>query len=171
MLTIYIRSLDKGPRSTTEFTIVIMVSAFLLISLFSGFALAEQTTAPIKPKVEVMPKIYIVSGTHELTATLDNNQAAKEFLSLLPITLTLTDYANTEKVSALPKRFSTKGTPPGYDPSVGDITYYAPWGNLAIFYRDFGYARGLVRLGTIEGNIEILKQPGPVPVKIFTLDK
>ncbi|MEH7502625.1 cyclophilin-like fold protein [Neobacillus drentensis] len=23
------------------------------------------------------------------------------------------------------------------DPSVGDFTYYSPWGNLAIFYRDF----------------------------------
>jgi hypothetical protein len=32
---------------------------------------------------------------------------------------------------------------------VGDITYYAPWGNLAIFYRDFGYSPGLVRLGHI----------------------
>ncbi|GAA4730631.1 hypothetical protein GCM10023216_23110 [Isoptericola chiayiensis] len=28
--------------------------------------------------------------------------------------------------------------------------YYAPWGNLAIFYRDFGHAPGLVRLGAFD---------------------
>jgi len=39
---------------------------------------------------------------------------------------------------------------------VGDITYYAPWGNLAIFYRDFDYSRGLVRLGRIDSGIEAL---------------
>jgi hypothetical protein len=39
---------------------------------------------------------------------------------------------------------------------VGDITYYAPWGNLAIFYRDFGYSPGLVRLGRIDSGIETL---------------
>ncbi|MFJ8021509.1 cyclophilin-like fold protein [Streptomyces sp. NPDC096311] len=25
------------------------------------------------------------------------------------------------------------------NPSVGDLTYCAPWGNPAIFYRDFDY--------------------------------
>ncbi|MET9503768.1 cyclophilin-like fold protein [Streptomyces sp. NPDC006622] len=26
----------------------------------------------------------------------------------------------------------------------GDLTYYAPWGNLAVFYHDASYAQGLV---------------------------
>jgi hypothetical protein len=37
--------------------------------------------------------------------------------------------------------------PAGSEASVGDITYYAPWENLAIFYNDFGYASRLVILG------------------------
>lgn len=41
----------------------------------------------------------------------------------LPLTLTLKDYAGTEKISDLPKRLSTEGAPSGSDPSVGDITY------------------------------------------------
>ena len=49
---------------------------------------------------------------------------------------------------------------------VGDITYYAPWGNLAIFYRDQPYARGLVSLGRIESGIDALKAGGPLKVKI-----
>ncbi|ELZ92649.1 cyclophilin-like fold protein [Haloferax sulfurifontis] len=50
--------------------------------------------------------------------------------------------------TARPHRHS--GSDDGVDPEVGDITYYAPWGNLAIFYREFGYASGLVKLGHIE---------------------
>jgi hypothetical protein len=44
----------------------------------------------------------------------------------------------------------------GEDAAVGDITYYAPWGNLAIFYQGSGYANGLVKLGSIESGVEAL---------------
>jgi hypothetical protein len=79
-----------------------------------------------------------------------------DFVSLLPLSLTLRDYPGTEKVSDLPRRLSTDGTPPGMDPEVGDIAFYAPWGNLAIFNRDFEYSRRLVKLGHIEPGIEKL---------------
>jgi hypothetical protein len=91
-----------------------------------------------------------------LKATLLDSETARDFVSLLPLTLTLADYAQTEKVSDLPRRLSTAGAPEGVDPDVGDITYYAPWGNLAIFYRDFGYSSGLVKLGTIESGVDEL---------------
>lgn len=100
------------------------------------------------------------------TATVADNATARDFLALLPLTLTLEDYHKTEKVSDLPTPLSTEGAPTGYDPSVGDITYYAPWGNLAIFYRDFGYARGLVRIGHIDSNIVLFNQAGPFTVVI-----
>ena len=80
--------------------------------------------------------------------------------------MTLTDYAGTEKISDLPRRLSTEGAPDGLEPAVGDVTYYAPWGNLAIFHRDPGYAVGLVRLGTIESGLEALRRPGPVEITI-----
>ncbi|MNU08615.1 hypothetical protein D3C72_2547400 [compost metagenome] len=39
---------------------------------------------------------------------------------------------------------------------MGDLTYYAPWGNLAIFYKDFDYSSGLIHLGVIESGIDRL---------------
>ena len=57
------------------------------------------------------------------------------------------------------------------DPSVGDIAYYAPWGNLAIFYKDFGYSRGLIRLGRIDSGIEVLAVPGALKVTIESAEK
>ena len=76
------------------------------------------------------------------------------------------DYNATEKVSDLPQRLSTKGAPAGFDPSIGDIAYYAPWGNLAIFYKDFGYSSGLVKLGTIDADLARLSVPGSLKVTI-----
>jgi hypothetical protein len=111
-------------------------------------------------------KIRLTVGDKALTATLIDSKTTRDFISLLPLTLTLKDYAGTEKVCDLPKRLSTEGAPPGIDPSVGDLTYYAPWGNLAIFYRDFGYSRGLVVLGKIDSGIEALNVPGSVRVTI-----
>ena len=99
-----------------------------------------------------------------ITATLIDNKTTRDFISLLPLTLTLEEYAGTEKISDLPKRLSTEGAPSGSDPSVGDIAYYAPWGNLAIFYRDFGYSRGLVILGKIDSGIGAFNVPGSIRV-------
>ena len=106
-----------------------------------------------------------------LAATLEDNAAARDFLALLPLTLDLQDYASTEKIAQLPKKLSTTGTPAGMTPSVGDITYYAPWGNLAIFYRDSGYAKGLVELGHIEGTVQMLEAPGPLKARIEVAGK
>jgi hypothetical protein len=39
---------------------------------------------------------------------------------------------------------------------VGYITYYAPWGNLAVFDEDFDHSPGLVKLGRIDSGIEAL---------------
>jgi hypothetical protein len=111
-------------------------------------------------------KLNIKVGGQSLTATLADNASARDFASLLPITLTLTDYASTEKVSDLPRRLSTEGAPEGITPTVGDITYYAPWGNLAIFYKDFGYSRGLVKLGRLESDSGALRVSGPMRATI-----
>jgi hypothetical protein len=111
----------------------------------------------------------MVDGT-PLTASLDDTATARDFASLLPLELTLVDYASTEKISDLPRRLSTKGAPPGTDPDVGDIAYYAPWGNLALFYRDFEYSEGLVRLGVIHGGTDVLRAPGPVNATVELLE-
>jgi hypothetical protein len=111
-------------------------------------------------------RIRIRTGGNALTARLEDSAAAHDFAALLPLELTLKDYASTEKIADLPRKLSTDGAPAGIDPQVGDIAYYAPWGNLAIFYRDFDYSRGLVRLGRIEsGAEELASLAGPVRIE------
>ena len=119
---------------------------------------SPSTETDNNPKIreESNVKIRLTTGDTVLTATMLDNETSRDFISLLPLTLTLKDYAETEKVSDLPRRLSTQGAPSGSDPSVGDITYYSPWGNIAIFYKDFGYAGGLIILGKFSSGIEKL---------------
>ena len=94
---------------------------------------------------------------------------ARDFASLRPLALTLTDYAATEKVSDLPRKLSTRGAPAGTAASAGDIMHYAPWGNLAQFYRGARHADGLVRLGRFDdadAAVAVLRRPGPLRVKV-----
>ncbi|MEU6656810.1 cyclophilin-like fold protein [Streptomyces sp. NPDC046900] len=99
-------------------------------------------------------KIRLTTDTSSFDATLNGSAAARDFAALLPLTLTLSDYAETEKVSDLPQKLSTAGAPAGTAAEAGDLTYYAPWGNLAIFYKGFRHADGLVKLGTFTSGIE-----------------
>jgi hypothetical protein len=132
-----------------------------------GSTPSAPTNKVVNKKTEEM-KIRIEIGEKVVTATLNSSQTARDFVSLLPLTMTLEDYAKTEKISYLPRKLSTEGAPAGSDSAVGDITYYAPWGNLAIFYKDSGpgYANGLVILGKIDGDMEAFSAPGSVKVTI-----
>lgn len=110
-----------------------------------------------------------IEGT-TISGALDDNETARDFAELLPLSLTLEDYASTEKVSDLPRVLSTKGAPSGTSAKAGDLTFYAPWGNLAIFYKDFRHAAGLVRLGALDSGVEILREKGPFRVTIRQSD-
>ncbi|WP_233261428.1 cyclophilin-like fold protein [Vitiosangium sp. GDMCC 1.1324] len=137
-------------------------------ALVSALALAAapvHAQQPVRTQVKAM-KIRLTMGEKVLTATLRDNETARDFVSLLPLTLTLEDYAATEKISDLPRRLSTKGAPAGTAAAAGDITYYAPWGNLALFHRDFRHSTGLVTLGKLDGGVEALREPGPLKVRI-----
>lgn len=111
-------------------------------------------------------RIRITTSGQSFIAVLEDSETARDFASLLPIDLPLSDYNETEKVADLPRRLSTEGASEGAEPKVGDIAYYAPWRNLAIYYRDFAYSRGLVPLGRLEGDAEALAKLGPTTARI-----
>lgn len=101
-------------------------------------------------------KIRMTMAGQIITASLEESDSARDFFAMLPLTLPLEDYAETEKIAYLPRKLTTQTAPEGIDPQVGDIAYYAPWGNLAIYYRDFGYSSGLIRLGRITSGLDAL---------------
>jgi len=97
---------------------------------------------------------FVLNGTVVAEGKLDDNATSKDFASLLPLNLTFEDYEATEKIAGLPRPLALEGPPAAYLPVTGDICFYAPWGNLAIFYRDGEPSSGLVRLGRLQAEGE-----------------
>lgn len=93
-------------------------------------------------------KVKMIFGDEEMVVRLNDSPASRELLSLLPLTLDFKDYAGEEKISYLPRKLDTGGTS---EKGSGDFAYYAPWGNLAVFYNKTpSGGRGLYILGVIE---------------------
>jgi hypothetical protein len=115
--------------------------------------------------------IRISIGSANMMATLEENPTALDFLSLLPLTLTLRVFSVAEKVSgALTKRLSEEGSPATDAGAVGDIAYYAPWGNIA-FYRGNGSdASGVIKIAKIISGVKALSQPGLLRITISRAD-
>jgi hypothetical protein len=94
--------------------------------------------------------IRLTIDGHPVDATLNDSAAARDFAALLPLTLDLSDFHGTERVADLPRRLDTSGSPDAAEGKAGDLAYYAPWGNLALYYRDSGSSdSGLVILGHV----------------------
>jgi hypothetical protein len=111
-------------------------------------------------------KVRMIVQDRAVTATLVDNETSRDFVSLLPLSLNLRDFAGTEKISELPRKLSTKGAPGGVEPAAADIAYYAPWGNLAIFYKDGDYSKGLIKLGRLDFGIDALRAADSVKVTV-----
>lgn len=119
-------------------------------------------------KVAAGQTIVIRMPDRAVIATLDDTVDGRAFAALLPLNLTLEDYAATEKISVLRSKLPARNAADGHTPSAGDIAYYAPWGNLAIFHKPFRHSPGLVKLGRLarKEDVELLARPGSIRVEI-----
>ena len=73
---------------------------------------------------ETSLKIGITVGSRTITATMEDNAAARDFLSRLPLEVTLSDYSNAEKIFYPSPALTTSEVARGCTPAPGDITIY-----------------------------------------------
>ncbi len=100
-------------------------------------------------------RIKLTFNNKEVFVRMYDNPASKDFLAQLPLTVTFEDYIGKEKVSILQKRLSIDDVQAGDLSKKGDFAYYAPWGNVAIFYKGLEDATNdLIILGQIESGKE-----------------
>lgn len=111
--------------------------------------------------------IRLTIDGHGVDATLNDSATARDFAALLPLTLRMADFHHTERIADPPRRLDTSGAPEASEPKAGDLAYYAPWGNLAFFYRDGEHSPGLVILGRLDdiGDTGRLASAGRVRVE------
>ncbi|MEU5891749.1 cyclophilin-like fold protein [Streptomyces sp. NPDC047461] len=101
--------------------------------------------------------IRVTIDGRPVDATLNDSPAAHDFADLLPLTLDLEDFHQTERIAYLPRKLTTSSAPAPAVPRAGDLAYYAPWGNLALFYRDGDSASAdLLILGHVDADADRL---------------
>lgn len=135
------------------------------------------TAAPSQAAPTDASAVHPVIGTvvrfsSEQTAvdvTIDQDSpAVRDFLSMLPLTLTVEEFNGREKIGHLPRGLNHAGTP-GSDPEDGHLIYYAPWGNLGFYYNaaGVGYSDDVLHVGTYDAALEQLEQlEGGVTVEV-----
>ena len=101
-----------------------------------------------------------------LKATLNDRTAAKQLYAMLPLNLKLENFGDLEKIFYLPGKLDTVGMSVNERVQSGDITYYAPWGNVAIFYKPYGGNGDLYKLGKFDEDIaRLIKFNGEIIVQ------
>ena len=110
---------------------------------------------------------FTISG-RSLTATLADNPTARDFVSLLPLKVSMNDLFGREKYGDLPRAISEKG-PRTHSYQVGDIVYWSPDHQLAVYYRQDNEtipSPGVIPVAKIEAGVEAFNVSGSVKVTI-----
>ena len=113
-------------------------------------------------------KINIKISGKTLAATLADNPTARDFVSLLPLKISMNDLFGREKYSDLPRAISETG-PGRHGYHVGDIAYWSPDHQLAVYYRQDDQtipSPGVIPVAKIDAGIEAFQVSGSVKVTI-----
>lgn len=137
------------------------------IKAIAGIALSASLAMETASAAEGQ-RIRIRMGDQTVTATLNESDAARDLVSMLPLSIQMRDHLRREKTGRIPKPLSerTQGSPT-YEKA--DLGYWRPGGNFVIFYRHDGVAipsPGIVLLGKIDAGAEVFDIPGPVNVTV-----
>jgi hypothetical protein len=134
------------------------------IAKMSGRVLIEKNETSTS-KNQLPMKISVKSNGNTTVFELNNSQASKDLYGQLPLTIKVENFSNNEKIFYPPKKLNTSDTPQA-DARVGTLAYYAPWGDVVMFYGSFGSAKGLYGLGhAISGSEHIRGMSGTIRIE------
>jgi hypothetical protein len=95
-------------------------------------------------------KIQISIDDQHFRATLSDSPASRDLAAQLPQSIDMRDHGGVEKTGRLRTPPSLDGQPPGADPDIGDVGYYAPSNDFVLYYGDQTYYDGIVILGHLD---------------------
>jgi hypothetical protein len=91
--------------------------------------------------------IVVKIGNQSFTAVLLNNETAKSFKALLPLTLKMTELNANEKYASLPKHLPISPTVPSRI-HTGDLMMYGA-NTFVLFYQPLSTTYSYTKLGSI----------------------
>jgi hypothetical protein len=92
--------------------------------------------------------MWMTIGKRRFAIALADNEAARAFAALSPLTLQMSDLNGNEKHGELPKALPTNASEPGTIRS-GDLLLYGSK-TLVVFYSTFDSAYSYTRLGGVD---------------------
>jgi hypothetical protein len=110
----------------------------------------------------------ITIGGKIITANVADNETARDFVSVLPLKVSMNDLFGREKYGDLPKALSEDG-PRKHRYEVGDIAYWSPDHQFAVYYHQDGESipsPGIIAIAKIDAGAEAFHVPGAVKVTI-----
>ena len=113
-------------------------------------------------------KLNLNIGGKVVTASLADNATALDFVSVLPLSVSMNDLFGREKYGDLPKSLSEDG-PRKSRYEVGNIAYWSPDHQFAIYYHQDGKSipsPGIIPIARIESGVEAFNASGSVQVRI-----
>ena len=140
----------------------LLFSTLLLISSLVAIdaSKASERTTNMKIRISIADKVVI--------ATLDDNATARDFASVLPLGVSMNDLFGREKFGDLPKALSENG-PRKSKYEVGDIAYWSPDHQFAVYYHQDGESipsPGVIPIAKIDAGVEAFNVPGSLKVTI-----
>ena len=91
-------------------------------------------------------RILVQFGENTVVYELNDSTAADSLYEQLPLTIEVEDYSTNEKIFYPPEELDTSNSPLAQG-GAGTLAYYAPWGDVVMFYGDYGENSSLFELG------------------------
>lgn len=111
-------------------------------------------------------QVIIRANGQAIVFDLNDSRAARDLYAQLPLDIAVEDYASKEKIFYPPRKLGTADTLLVNSARPGTLAYYAPWGNVVLFYHNFGSAAGLYELGhAVSGSEHIRGLSGTVRIE------
>lgn len=129
------------------FILVMMLLVLSACSSVQNNQQAKQTQTTTTSKTEEEKMVIATVNGETFTITLNQSQAAQEFLNLLPLTLDMRDVNGNEKYAVLNRTFTNDDKKAGTI-HAGDLKLWSGNG-LVLFYNDFPSPYQYTDLGTM----------------------
>lgn len=111
-------------------------------------------------------QIAVQFGDNTVIYELNDSTAADSLYTQLPLTVEVEDYSTNEKIFYPPQELDT-GDAPTAQSGAGTLAYYAPWGDVVMFYDAYSPNASLYELGQAVSGGELVGQmTGTVTIDI-----
>ena len=117
-----------------------------------------------------MNQIRVSDANHTIIFELNDSSAANGLYQQLPMEIAVDNFSNNEKIFYPEQSLDVSNTPTATG-GAGTLAYYAPWGDVVMFYGDFSANSSLYELGHVVSGEEFIDElTGTLTIEMYAGD-